>query len=204
VSQIRPDVVLLDIQMPGLNGIEVARHFARLEAPPAVVFTTAFDAFALDAFDSQAVGYVLKPVRRERLADALEHAGRLSDGILSSLAETAPELAAREQIAARGRDEIRLIPVSDILFFQADQKYTTVVHAGGEDLIEESLVQLEREFSAQFVRIHRSALVAIRHVEALQRGEDGAYHVTMRTRGDSLSVSRRQVAELKSRLAAGR
>jgi two-component system response regulator AlgR len=193
VAKVQPAVVLLDIRMPGMTGIEVARHLGALAEPPAIVFTTAYDEYALEAFESHAVGYLLKPVRRERLEAALKHASRLTSPQLRTL-------AARAHVAARVRDELKLIPVEDILFFRADQKYVTVRHAKGEDLIDESLRQLEEEFDEAFVRVHRSLLVGVAHIEALERTEDG---YALRLRGDPapLPVSRRQVADLRKRLA---
>jgi len=204
VEKERPNVVLLDIRMPSMSGIEVARHLARLESPPAVIFTTAYDQYALEAFDSRAVGYLLKPVRRERLESALEHAARLSDALLSELGGGSPGFERRRHIAARVRDELRLIPVEDIRYFRAEQKYVSVFHSGGEDLIEESLKQLEQEFSDLFVRTHRSVLVAIRAIDALEKDADGGYHVRLRGQGPTLAVSRRQVTDLKSRLGGKR
>jgi two-component system, LytTR family, response regulator AlgR len=198
-SELRPSVVLLDIRMPGMTGIETARHLGTLEQPPAVVFTTAYDEYALDAFESQAVGYLLKPVRRERLENALKHASRLSVPQLRGIATPEPSLATREHLAVRVRDELKLIPVKEIRFFRADQKYVTVRHTRGEDLIDESLRQLEDEFARDFVRVHRSLLVAVAHVDALLRTPDG---YALRLRGDAelLPVSRRQVADLRKRL----
>lgn len=201
---LRPSVVLLDIRMPGMSGIEVARHLNTLEPPPAVVFTTAYDEYALEAFDSHAVGYLLKPVRRERLLAALTQASRLTDGTLRQLGGAAGGSAEREHIAARTRDRVRLIPVSEIVYFRAEQKYVTVRHTSGEDLIEESLKSLEEEFAQRFVRVHRSVLVALAHVEALERDEDGGYHVRLRGSGERLDVSRRQITDLKSRLRSQR
>ncbi|MDX1562081.1 MAG: LytTR family DNA-binding domain-containing protein [Gammaproteobacteria bacterium] len=200
----RPAVVLLDIRMPGMSGIEVARHLASLEQPPAVIFTTAYDQYALEAFDSRAIAYLLKPVRRERLESALAHAARLTDALLRDLNQSTTSFSPRRHIAARNRDELRLIPLNDILFFRADQKYVTVYHANGEELIEESLKQLEEEFSDRFVRIHRSVLVALAAIEALERDAEGGYHVRLRKHAETLDVSRRQVSELKSRLGAKR
>jgi two-component system response regulator AlgR len=200
VGRLKPTVVLLDIRMPGMSGIEVARHLGALEAPPAIVFTTAYDEYALEAFDSQAVGYLLKPVRRERLEQALKHASRLSSPQLRVLGAPTEPLAARQHVAARLRDELKLIPVKDIRYFRADQKYVTVRHSRGEDLIDEPLKQLEEEFARDFVRVHRSLLVAVAHVEALERmGEDG-YAVRLRGETEPLAVSRRQLAELRKRL----
>jgi two-component system response regulator AlgR len=204
VEKDRPAVVLLDIRMPGMSGIEVARHLSRLESPPAVIFTTAYDEYALDAFDSRAVAYLLKPVRRERLESALSHAARLSDSLLSELDRGPQGFERRRHIAARARDELRLIPLSEIRYFQAEQKYVSVHHAGGEDLIEESLKQLEQECPELFVRIHRSMLVALAEIETLEKDAAGGYHVRLRGHGPTLPVSRRQVSDLKARLGAGR
>jgi two-component system response regulator AlgR len=200
VRKLDPAIVLLDIRMPGMTGIEVARHLGALEKPPAVVFTTAYDEYALEAFDAQAVGYLLKPVRRERLEEALKHASRLSASQLHRLSTPQQPLAARQNVAVRVRDELKLIPVKSIRYFEADQKYVTVRHANGEDLLDEPLKQLEEEFARDFVRAHRSLLVAIAHVEALERiGEDN-YVLRVRGEAEPLPVSRRQIAELKRRL----
>ena len=204
VERERPAVVLLDIRMPGMSGIEVARHLSRLETPPAVIFTTAYDQYALEAFDARAVGYLLKPVRRERLESALEHAARLSDALLVDIHRVARNVERRRHIAARVRDELRLIPVGEIRLLLAEQKYVSVFHSGGEDLIEESLKQLEQEFADLFVRIHRRMLVAVAAVEALEKDKDGSYFVRLRGEEQSLAVSRRQVTDLKSRLGVRR
>jgi two-component system, LytTR family, response regulator AlgR len=200
VGKLQPAVVLLDIRMPGMSGIEVAQHLGTLAEPPAVVFTTAYDQYALQAFEAQAVGYLLKPVRRERLEEALKHAARVSPPQLRKLATPEQPVAARQHVAARVRDELKLIPVQDIRFFRAEQKYVTVRHGRGEDLIDESLRQLEDEFARLFVRVHRSLLVAVAHIEALERTTDG-YELRLRGDATALPVSRRQVAELRKRLA---
>jgi len=202
VGKLKPTVVLLDIRMPGMTGIEVARHLGALEEPPAVVFTTAYDEYALQAFESQAVGYLLKPVRRERLEQALKHASRLSSPQLRGLGTPTEPLAARQHVAVRVRDELKLIPVKDIRYFRAEQKYVTVRHGRGEDLIDESLKQLEEEFARDFVRAHRNLLVAIAHVEALERLGDEGYALRLRGEAEPLAVSRRQLAELRKRLAS--
>jgi two-component system response regulator AlgR len=202
-SKLKPAVVLLDIRMPGMTGIEVARHLGALQDPPAIVFTTAYDEYALEAFESQAVGYLLKPVRSERLAQALKQASRLRSPQLLGLATPSAPLAARQHVAVRVRDELKLIPVKDIRYFRADQKYVTVRHSRGEDLIDESLKQLEEEFARDFVRAHRSILVAIAHVEALERaGADETYALRLRGEAEPVAVSRRQLAELRKRLAS--
>jgi two-component system response regulator AlgR len=199
----KPCIVLLDIRMPGMTGIEAARHLGALESPPAVVFTSAYDEYALEAFESQAVGYLLKPVRKERLEAALRHASRLAPPQLERLAAASEPLAARRHIAVRVRDRLRLIPVEEIVYLRADQKYVTVRHLGGEDLIDEPLRRLEEEFAAYFVRVHRSVLAGLLHVEALERADDGGHVLRMRSSEEPLPVSRRQLADVKRRLAAG-
>jgi two-component system response regulator AlgR len=204
VARVPPDVVLLDIRMPGMSGIETARHLNALESPPAVIFTTAYDEHALEAFQAQAIGYLLKPVRRERLEEALRHAARLTSPALVGLGAAGPGFTTREHIAVRVRDELKLVPVKDILYFRAEQKYVTVRHAGGEELIEESLKALDEEFHDAFVRIHRSVLVAVAHTAALERSRSGSYRIRIRGLDEALPVSRRQLGDLKSRLSAGR
>lgn len=199
-GDLKPDVVLLDVRMPGLSGIQVARHIDSLEDPPAVIFTTAYDQYAVDAFETEAVGYLLKPVRKEKLAHALRHAARISPSRLQKVAESARIEHKREQICARLGEQLRLIPVSDIYFFLADQKYVTVKHKGGENLIDESLKSLAEEFSPDFLRIHRNALVAEKHISAVERTDAGQYVVRMRECGTVLEVSRRHAAELLRRI----
>jgi two-component system response regulator AlgR len=198
-GELHPDVVLLDVRMPGMNGLEAARHMALLPEPPAVVFTTAYDSYAVDAFEAQAVGYLLKPIRAEKLDAALRRAARLAGKQLASLAAGDPQHAARTHVAARLGDQVRLIPVPDIYYFAADQKYTTVRHQGGSDLIEDSLRTLEEEFAAQFVRVHRNALVGINRLAAIERDSQGQYHVVLRDINERLAVSRRLAGELRER-----
>jgi two-component system response regulator AlgR len=199
VESAEPDVVLLDIRMPGIGGLEAARQIAALPEPPAVIFTTAYEQHALEAFDAEASGYLLKPVRRDRLAAALERASRPRRTQRTAPGDT-PAGTRRAHVSARVRDQIRLIPVADVLCFIAEQKYTTVRHLGGEDLIEDSLRSLEDEFGTQFVRIHRSALVAVAQVEALERDAEGHAWVRLRNGGGRLQVSRRLAAEVQRRL----
>jgi two-component system response regulator AlgR len=199
-----PDVVLLDIRMPGIDGIETAGHLNALDTPPAVVFTTAFDEYAIDAFDARAIGYVLKPVRRERLERALEHAARITGQVLRNLAETTELTGQRRHVCTREHGQLRLIPITDIRYFNADQKYVTVHHSGGESLIDDALKALEEEFADHFVRIHRNALVALEQIDHLQKTDDGKTVVVLRgdnnEGGDALAVSRRHQADVRRRL----
>ena len=202
-GELRPDVVLLDVRMPGLSGIQIARHIDTLEDPPAVIFTTAYDQYAVEAFETEAVGYLLKPVRKEKLAHALRHAARISPSRLVKVAQNARLTHRREQICARLGEQLRLIPLPDIYYFLADQKYVTVRHKGGENLIDDSLKSLAEEFEAEFVRIHRNALVAEKQISAVERTEDGKYAVRMRECGVVLEVSRRHATELLRRIRGG-
>ena len=205
-SELQPSVVLLDIRMPGMSGIEAARHLSTLPAAPAVVFTTAYDEYAMEAFDAQAIGYLLKPVRKERLERALRQAGKLSASQLKLVAAADREAAARQHIAVRVRDELRLIPVKDIQFFRADQKYVCVHHAHGQDLIDESLKSLETEFADDFVRIHRGAVVAVDKIERLEKTTDDKHHIVLRDEpqsDDELIISRRHLADVRRRLKGG-
>jgi len=196
-SELKPEVVLLDVRMPRMDGIEVARHLALLPESPGVIFATAHDEHAMQAFDAQAIAYLLKPVRREKLAAALERAARLTRRQLDAV-EAMPQ--ARTHVAVRLRDALKLVRLEDVLCFVAEQKYTTVRHAGGEDLIEDSLRTLETEFGPRFTRIHRNTLVATARLKALERDGEGQYQVVVDGLAERLSVSRRMAAELRERL----
>jgi two-component system response regulator AlgR len=202
-ARLDPDVVLLDIRMPGMDGIEAARHLNVLSDPPAVIFTTAHDEHALEAFESQAVGYLLKPVRLEKLARALRHAARLAAPQLARLAERSQLGRRRAQICARLGDELRLIPVEDVYYFSADRKYVTVRHRGGTDLIDEPLRELAAEFAPDFVRIHRNSLAAVRHLRSVERAPEGHYQVRFKECDEALPVSRRHAAETLRQIKGG-
>ncbi|HYM34648.1 MAG TPA: LytTR family DNA-binding domain-containing protein [Steroidobacteraceae bacterium] len=199
-AMLKPDVVLLDVRMPGLWGIEVAQHLSTLADAPAVIFTTAYGDHAIDAFDAQAIGYLLKPVRKEKLARALIHASRISVPRLMQATRTANIEQRREHVCARLGDQLRLIPIADIYYFFADQKYVTVHHKGGEDLIDEPLKELSVEFASDFVRVHRNALVAEKHIAAVERNDQGQYVVRVRDCDVALQVSRRHATELLRRV----
>ena len=198
-GKLQPDIVLLDVRMPGIDGLEVARHLATLDEPPAVIFVTAFDEYALPAFESEAIAYLLKPIRAEKLRAALAKAGRLTRPQLQQVASATRASPRRTHVGVRGRDGMKLIPVEEVLCFVADQKYTTVRHQGGEDLIDDSLRILEEEFSASFVRIHRNALVNTRYLERIARDASGQHFVHLRGLPEALEVSRRMAGDLKDR-----
>lgn len=199
VQRLTPDIVLLDIRMPGIDGVEAARHLAAMDSPPAVIFTTAYDEYTLQAFDAAATGYILKPVRRARLERALKNAARPTRAQLASLHPEGPR-APRTHICARLADRLRLIPVESVIYFRADQKYVSVRHCEGTDLIDESLKDLAEEFQSDFGRIHRNALVALRRVESLQRDPQGRLGVRLRGCEETLPVSRRHSSEFRRRI----
>jgi two-component system response regulator AlgR len=191
-----PDLVLLDIVMPGIDGLETARHLAAFEPRPAVVFCTAFDAHALSAFDAAAIDYLVKPVRPERLAAALERVRTFAAG-RGQPGSPHPGQQRRTHLCARMRGSLRLIPVEDVHYLQAEEKYVVVHHARGEDLIEESLKSLEDEFGERFVRIHRNCLVARHEIVELKRAPDGHVQAILRHGKQPLEVSRRCVSTLR-------
>ncbi len=201
-ARLEPQVVLLDIRMPGMDGIEVARHLDALERPPAVIFTTAYGDHALEAFAAHALDYLLKPVRGERLAEALTRARRLTRAQQGALAE-AGERRTRSHLCARMQGTLRVVPIAEVVYLLADQKYVEVGHANGTLLIEESLAALEQEFAPRFLRIHRNALVARDCIAGLESGNDGRSRVRLKGVEARPEVSRRHIAELRRLLRDG-
>lgn len=195
IEQLEPDIVLLDIRMPVMDGLEAARHLAAWDDAPAVIFTTAHDEHALAAFEANAIDYLLKPVRRERLEQALRKAQRPAAHNVALAHVSNGET--RSHICAHQRGNVILIPVTDIYYFQADSKYTTVHHRHGEILIDEPLKQLETEFAAHFTRIHRNALVANREIAALEKDSNGHFQLRLRHLDVVLEVSRRLAPEVR-------
>lgn len=188
------DVVLLDVRMPDMDGLEVAQHIQKLDEPPTVIFTTAYDVYALKAFEVHAVDYLLKPIRLGRLFDALSRARTITPLRLDALRELKPE--ARTHLSVNERGRIHLIPVADIAFLKADLKYVTVRTTECEYLIEESLAKLEQEFLGRFVRVHRNCLVAKEAIRGFERATgdegEGNWLVVMKNIAEKLAVSRRQ------------
>jgi len=192
LSQAAADVVLLDIRMPEMDGIEVAQHLQQIEHPPAVVFATAYDDYAIRAFELHAVDYLLKPIRLERLKAALARAraAPLRPEALRELAR-----APRTHLSAQERGRIHLIPVTDVIYLKAELKYVSVRTAAREYLIEESLTRLEQEFGARFVRVHRNCLVARAAVRGFERSEEGGeahWEVVLTGVDERIALSRRQ------------
>jgi two-component system, LytTR family, response regulator AlgR len=196
----RAQVLLLDIEMPGMRGLEVARHLLGLELAPAVVFVTAHDRHAVEAFELNALDYLMKPVRASRLAAALKKASTGGPPDAQQLRQAATQ--AREYLSVTERNRIVLVPVRDIVYLRAEMKYVTLRTRAGEHLIEEPLVALESEFAERFVRVHRNCLVARNAVRGFERGAGGEdeaqWNVVLDGVAERLPVSRRQWAEVRA------
>ena len=195
LSATRADVVLVDIRMPQMDGIELAQHLNKLPHPPIIIFTTAFDAYAIKAFELHAVDYLLKPIRLRRLFDALVRARTAvpmrTEELQSILTEP------RKNLSVHERGKIYLIPIEEVLYLRAELKYITVRTAQREYLIEEALAALEKEFASRFVRIHRNCLVAKEQIAGFEKvadDEGGETHWAVRLKGleEKLAISRRQ------------
>ena len=201
-------VLLLDIQMPGMSGIELARHLSGLENAPAIVFVTAHDRHAVEAFELNALDYLMKPVRAERLAAALKKAGAAGLELRERLEKAATQIdaGARQFFSVAERNRIVLVPVADVLFLKAELKYVTLRTKAGEHLIEEPLISIEREFAERFVRVHRNCLVARAAIRGFERSSGGPaggeeephWNVVLEGVAEQLPVSRRQWPTVKS------
>lgn len=187
-----PNVILMDIRMPEMDGIEAAEHAQKLYHPPAVIFTTAYDSHAMQAFEMNAVDYLLKPIRRERLANALKKARALLPAQLGGIRQLRP---ARTHFSISERGRVLLVPVADVIYLRAELKYLTLRTHEREYLLEESLTHIEQEFPERFVRIHRSCLVAQSHIRGFEKvNQDGESHwvALLKEIPETLPVSRRQ------------
>lgn len=199
-QELKPDVVLLDIRMPGMDGIETAHHMNQLSKPPAIVFTTAFSEHALSAFETHAVDYLLKPIKQERLQEALQAAVRLTRPQLEQIRQMGDEPQVRTHICVKTRGKLELVPIEVIRYFMADHKYVTLRTDDHEWLIEESLKSLESELSHLFTRVHRNALVANRYMSGLEKNNDGHCVVTMDGIDDRLEISRRHLPHVRKKI----
>lgn len=194
------DVVLVDIRMPKMDGVELARHLAQLEHPPAVIFVTAFDGYAVQAFELNAIDYLVKPVRAQRLATALQKVRQSRPVPAQVLAQL--QQGARTHLSCHERGRLLLIPLQEILYLKADLKYVTARTASREYLLDESLTHLELEFSERFIRLHRSALVAKEAIagfeKCLDENAETQWQALLRGIPERLPVSRRQWPLVKS------
>ncbi|HNN82967.1 MAG TPA: LytTR family DNA-binding domain-containing protein [Accumulibacter sp.] len=206
LSQQRVDVALVDIRMPTMDGIEFARHSSQLADPPAIIFVTAFDAYAIQAFELNAIDYLLKPVRAPRLLAALRKVGGRrppAPDVLASLS-----LGARRHLACHERGRLLLIPLGDVIYFRADLKYVAARTREREYLLDESLNHLEDEFRERFIRLHRSVLAAKEAICGFQRNalddSDAQWQAILRDIPERLPISRRQWPVVRSLLRAAR
>jgi two-component system response regulator AlgR len=193
LTEIPADVVLLDIRMPQMDGIELAQHLNKLPKPPVVIFTTAYDAYAIKAFDLHAIDYLLKPIRLGRLFEALNRARVAVPVQTEVLRDLLPE--PRKNLSIHERGKIHLIPIEQVLYLRAELKYITVRTAEREYLLEESLTELEKEFAARFVRIHRNSLIAKDAIAGFEKGGDegeSGWMVKLKGLDELLAISRRQ------------
>jgi two-component system response regulator AlgR len=194
VREQQPEIILLDIRMPELDGVAVAEQLTREESPPAVIFCTAFDEYALDALRNQAVAYLLKPVRERELERALEGAVRINRAQLQAIGFSD---SGRQEVVSAGHRGVETLPVDQVRCFLAEDKYVRACSPQGDILIMDSLKELESEFAGCFLRVHRNALVALEHVLRLRRGE-GGWIVELDGVAPRPAVSRRHLAEFKA------
>ena len=200
-EEVTPDLVFMDVRMPGMDGLAAAQYLAEIEPPPAVIFCTAYDDYAVEAFSSQAIGYLLKPIKQVDLEHAISRTKRINKAQLTEMKESPVfHTEGRSHIATKNRRGIDLVAISEIRLFQADHKYVTAYHGEGEALLDEPLKDLEDEFEGRFVRVHRNALVSIPHIEGLDRNVDGQYFVRLQGLDIRPQVSRRHVAPLRKLL----
>lgn len=199
IAECQPQVVLLDMRMPGPDGLSIARQIAALPAPPAVIFCTAYGDHAIEAFEASATGYLLKPVSQEKLAQALQQASRITLAQQPALAQ--PPLPGRQQLQVHSRRGLSLLAVDQIRLLQADQKYVSAWLPEGEVVLSESLKELEDEFGPRFLRIHRNALVAVAYIDGLERTAEGETLVRLKGIDTRPQVSRRCLTQLKEWLA---
>jgi two-component system, LytTR family, response regulator AlgR len=194
IDRLAVDIALIDIRMPIMDGIELARHLARLENPPAIIFVTAYDGYAVEAFELNAIDYLVKPVRAQRLLAAMQKA-RMSRPPAERVLEQLPQ-GARSHLSCQERGRLLLIPLAEVVYLKAELKYVTARTASREYLLDESLSHLEEEFSERFIRLHRSALVAKDAIVGFEKNaaEDAEtqWQAVLRGVPEKLPVSRRQ------------
>jgi two-component system response regulator AlgR len=199
IAHYRPDIVLMDIRMPVMDGLQAARQLAERDNPPAVIFCTAYNDYAIDAFEANAVGYLLKPVNRDKLADALAKSKKLNQVQLSTLSSDSDKQ--RHHLQARNAAGVSLVPLDSVRYLQAEQKYVTAFYCNSsgqlcEAVLDESLKELEQQWPERWVRVHRNALVARQYIEGIKRqGEQSCVALSGIIQGPV--VSRRHLSDLK-------
>jgi two-component system response regulator AlgR len=196
IGQLKPDIALLDIRMPGKDGLATALELSRLPFPPAVIFLTAYDDYLLEAFSVSAQGYLLKPIRREALLEAMQKAAKVTLAQLTRIREEMAHAHATEFLVAKTSKGEQRIPLSEVLYLQAEQKYVVIHAISGETLTDASLKDIEH-LHPSLLRIHRHTLINSTQLEALQRSADGSCSVQLRHCSVLLPVSRRLLPEIR-------
>lgn len=197
--QLRPDIVILDIRMPGTDGLEVAAYLSKMKPAPAIVFCTAYDEYAIKAFDYNAIAYLLKPIRQEDLLKSLNSACQLSQVQLKQVEEQSLADKPATSFIANTWNGMEKLLLSDIFYFRADHKYVTVIHKGGETLSDQTLKEIENQYPNDLLRTHRNSLVNRYHIQSLHRQTNGQYTLEL-SELHNVSVSRRLVSEVKAAL----
>ena len=195
--QTKPDLMLLDIRMPVMDGIEAAQHAQKLAPKPHIIFTTAFDAYAIKAFDLNAIDYLLKPIRLERLQTAINKAHALQPKQIAALKPLQNlQKRSRTHLSIHERGRVLLVPIETIIYLRAELKYITVRTAEREYLIEESLTNLEAEFGERFIRLHRNSLVAPSFIagyeKRLNAENEQQWVALLKNIPETVAISRRQ------------
>lgn len=214
MEKYQPDLVLLDISMPGMSGIDLAHRFSEMNRPPAVIFCTAHDEYALEAFKTSAIGYLMKPIRLGQLVEQLNKASNLNSLQLKTLLEVSDaqdgsggmsdivgQKPAKKHLTVRSHRGVEMLELTQICFFSSEDKYVVAHHNNTETILEQSLKALEEEFSDLFIRIHRNALVSIQHIRGLERRNNETY-VRLKDTDSSPVVSRRHLKKLKDLMAS--
>lgn len=197
-ERLAPDLVLMDIRMPEMDGLEAARHITSTATPPAIIFCTAFDDYALQAFEHRAVGYLLKPVNAEKLRAALDAAHAVTRLQMQEVAAEAG--SQRRFLTTRAATGLKMVPLDEVRLFMADQKYVTAIYEGGSMLVDETLRELEDSLGDRVIRVHRNALVTVAHITAMERLDDGTTVLRLAGVDQCPAVSRRQLADVRRRL----
>ncbi|WP_288999106.1 LytTR family DNA-binding domain-containing protein [uncultured Psychrobacter sp.] len=198
----QPDIILLDIRMPEMDGVRCAQALNELEHPPAIIFVTAYDHYAIAALKANAIGYLLKPANKDELLEALNKAKNLNAAQLNEIRKLEDPTARpiREHIAARTHRGVELIKLTDIYYFTADQKYVKVRHKDGIVLIDETLKELEQEFGDRLFRVHRNAIINLSFLDYLETLDAGQYQVRFKGVDETLAVSRRHLPALRDKI----
>ena len=202
INRLDPELVFLDVRMPGLDGISVAKQLAAFDDPPAIVFCTAYDEYALEAFDTLAQGYIVKPVEPKQLQQVIDKTKKLTRVHRRQKLELPLSNERRTHISAKSRRGVELIPLDCVYCFCADHKYVSVIHEGGETLIDDTLKDLEKEFPDLFIRVHRNTLVRLIKVEAMERQDSGQFELKLTGCSFRPTVSRRHLSRVREILSA--